>query len=77
MGTQNFEDELDIIRTIRRTRMHGFGLLYLLSPSKRHNAARLGFSKKLKTHDKRKNGTNDITEILNKWNYIENISVRD
>jgi hypothetical protein len=48
LGMSNFKLDMDLIKTIRRNRMHGFGLNFILQKSFRSNAARLAFSRPLK-----------------------------
>ena len=44
----NFKIDMDLIRTIRRKRMHGFGLNFILPKSFRSNSARMAFSRPLR-----------------------------
>ena len=46
-----FVRDLDFVRFVRRSRMHGFGLSFLLGRSERSNSARLAFSRPLRALD--------------------------
>ena len=48
LGMSNFKTDMDLIRTIRRKRMHGFGVNFILPKSLRSNSARLAFSRPLR-----------------------------
>ena len=48
LGMSNFKLDMDLVKTIRRNRMHGFGLNFILQKSFRSNSARLAFSRPLK-----------------------------
>jgi len=48
MGADSFRNDMDIIRTVRRIRMHGFGLNFLLGTSLREIAARLAITRPLR-----------------------------
>jgi hypothetical protein len=82
MGSKAFTQDLDVVRFVRRIRMHGFGLHFLLGPSDRANAATLAFSRPIlaNNHDdeyKAVKRDNDITVIKDKWYYIENLERKD
>jgi hypothetical protein len=49
LGDANFQANLDIVRLIRRTRLHGIGLHFLMKKTLRNLAARLAFSVPLRT----------------------------
>lgn len=70
MAKDNFSSDMDLFRFIRRKRMHGFGLHFILSNSLRSNSARLAFSRPLRDSkfifDITKDPTN-INEIEDKW----------
>ena len=48
MGEDNLKADLDMVRFIRRKRMHGFGLHFILGNSLRNLSARLSFSRPLR-----------------------------
>jgi len=48
LAKSNFSSDMDLFRFIRRKRMHGFGLHFVLSDSFRSNSARLAFSRPLR-----------------------------
>lgn len=68
IGEKSFTQDLDVVRFVRRIRMHGYGLHFLLGPSDRGNAGTLAFSRPLKEanndaeYEAVKN-TNDINAI--------------
>ena len=73
---------LDIVRFVRRVRMHGFALHLNLNTSLRNNSARLAFSRPLKDLDQIRNikpGVDpmDISTITEKYAYIESLDSRD
>jgi len=45
VGMINLHDDMDLVRIVRRQRMHGFGLNFLLGKKARVSIARLAFSK--------------------------------
>jgi hypothetical protein len=48
LGMDNLTADMDIVQFIRRKRMHGFGLHFLLNKKFRSLSARLAFSRPLK-----------------------------
>jgi len=63
LGAVNFLGDFDIIRFVRRKRMHGFGLNFLLNHIVRNNSARLAFSRPLLEKDDLQPGIYDPTDI--------------
>jgi len=51
LGHENFFENLDIVRVIRRTRLHGIGLHFLLDKIMRNLSARLAFSVPLRSKE--------------------------
>ena len=80
MGEENLTADLDMIRFIRRKRMHGFGLHFMLGNSLRNLSARLAFSRPLSKEtlpDAIAGDPTDIKMIEDKWHYIEHLHKRD
>jgi hypothetical protein len=80
MGYSNFEADMDVIRLIRRKRMHGFGLHILLNKKFRSLTARLAFSRPLKDANdslRMMRDPTDITEVKDRWYHIDNLTDRD
>lgn len=78
MGLKAFRQDLDVVRFVRRFRMHGFGLHFLMTLAQRNNAATLAFSKPLQPDQnsevyKQVKYKNDIASIKDPWYYIENL----
>jgi hypothetical protein len=72
--------DLDIIQLLRRKRMHGFGLHFMLGRHDRANAARMAFSRPLLSNAERLENQVDPTNsntIGDKWYHIEGLNQRD
>jgi hypothetical protein len=50
IGVNSLNADLDLVRTVRRQRMHGFGINFLLGKTSRISIARLAFSKPMREH---------------------------
>jgi hypothetical protein len=62
---------------MRRKRMHGFGLHFLLKKPDRANAARIAFSRPLISNADREENAVDPTEVNSvgdKWYHIEGLN---
>lgn len=80
LGTQNFTADMDLVRFLRRARMHGFGLHFLLDEKFRSLSARLAFSRPLmevEVIETLLNDPTDINTIRDKWYHIENLKTSD
>jgi hypothetical protein len=77
LGKQNLFNELDVIRYIKRSRMHGIGLNFLLTSSLRTISGRLAFSKPLNPASIVAQDPTDLNEIPDPWLYIEDIKFAD
>jgi len=78
LGHDNFIANLDIVRVIRRTRLHGIGLHFLLNKIMRNLSARLAFSVPLRTKEDLERGNlsdpSDANGIKGEtFYYIENL----
>jgi len=79
LGHKNFMENLDIVRFIRRTRLHGIGLHYLLNKTMRNLTARLAFSVPLQEFpDKVLTDPSDFHSIKGEpFYYIANLQQED
>ena len=77
VGYQNFVSNLDIVRVIRRLRLHGTALHFLLGKTMRNMTGELAFSKPLMTKRDIIPYAEDPSEITaiegEPWYYIENL----
>lgn len=78
LGHQNFQMNLDIVRVIRRSRLHAIGLHFLLNKVDRNLSARLAFSTPLRSIEELEEGKlvdpSDVRGIKGEtFYYIENL----
>lgn len=72
--------QLDVVRQIRRIRMHGIGLHYILKTSERAGAARMSFSRPLREEEEKSGSeeeNSDWNELNDKWAHIDLIDPRE
>jgi len=82
LGHSNFNMNLDIVRVIRRNRLHAIGLHFLLNKVDRNLSARLAFSMPLRMMEDLERGKlkdpSDANEIEGEtFYYIENLQKED
>jgi len=71
LGEENLLKEMDVVRYVKRSRMHGIGLNFLLNNKLRKISARIAFSKPL-NHESNCEGEDptDMHSIGNLWLHI-------
>lgn len=74
LGYENVEGDMDVIRFIRRLRMHGISMNFLQSTSHVYSSAWLAYKRPLRKEEKKITNTDNIRE---KWKDIENLTSED
>jgi hypothetical protein len=80
LGSQNLVADMDLIRFVRRQRMHGFGIHFGLNKPLRALSARLAFSRPIREDPDEElflKDTTNLNEIDDKWYFIENLQKSD
>ncbi len=76
------QNDMDIIRFLRRKRMQGLALNFLLKRNERYMSAHLAYSRPLRNENDPKSGSKaegdtDIVDVGDKFDHLEGLDSRD